>query len=99
MLTHIVIWKYRADVAQEKRDEHLAALRALPAQIPEIIGFNVGYDVLKLPRSYHTGLTSTFQDEAALDVYTAHPAHQIVVSLGKEISEHVASVDFLDEPE
>ena len=97
MLTHIVIWKYRADVTQEQRDEHLAALRRLPFLIPEIISFNVGYDVLKLPRSYHTGLVSTFADEAALEAYTVHPEHQKVANMGKEISEHVASVDFVDD--
>jgi hypothetical protein len=97
MLTHIVVWKYRADVTQEQRDAHLAALRRLPALIPEIVGFNVGYDVLGLPRSYHTGLTSTFADRAALDAYTVHPEHQIVANMGKEISENVVSVDFVDE--
>jgi hypothetical protein len=97
MLTHIVIWKYRDDVPQETRDAHLAALRRLPSLIPEIVSFNVGFDVLKLPRSYHTGLTSTFADEAALEAYTVHPEHQKVANMGKEISAHVASVDFINE--
>jgi hypothetical protein len=97
MLTHIVIWKYRDDVSQKTRDAHLAALRRLPALIPEIVSFNAGFDVLKLPRSYHTGLVSTFADEAALEAYTMHPEHQKVAQMGREISAHVASVDFVDE--
>lgn len=89
------MWKYRADADASARAEHLAALRRLPNVIPEIISFSVGTDVLELPRSYHTGLTSTFADRAALDVYTIHPAHQEVVALGRAVSENVVSVDFI----
>ena len=97
MLTHIVIWKYKPDVSEEQRREHVARLRSLPAIIPEVQSFDVGFDVLKLPRSYHTGLVSTFKDRAALEAYTVHPAHVAVVDFGRTISEHVASVDFEDE--
>jgi hypothetical protein len=94
MLTHIVIWKYKADVGEEQRHEHVAMLRRLPAIIPEVQSFDVGFDVLKLPRSYHTGLVSTFRDRAGLEAYTVHPQHVAVADFGRRISEHVASVDF-----
>lgn len=97
MLTHIVCWKYRSDITEEQRDDHRAKLRALVGVIPEIISFECGKDTLDLPRSYDTGLTSTFADHAALEAYTAHPEHQAVAALGKEISEHVVSVDFVTE--
>ena len=96
MLTHIVIWKYRAEVSQEKREEHVALLRSLEPLIPQIESFSVGFDVLHLARSYDTGLVATFRDRAALDVYTEHPEHQKVAALGREISAQVASVDFED---
>lgn len=97
MLTHIVVWKYRADVEQAVREEHVALLRRLPALIPEIESFNVGSDVLALPRSYDTGLVVTFRDRAALEAYTVHPEHILVADMGRRISEHVVSVDFVDE--
>lgn len=97
MLTHIVCWKYKPETTPEKRAEHLAKLRNLPNVIDEISSFNVGTDVLKLERSFDTGLTSTFADRAALDAYTVHPAHQEVAAMGKEISVQVVSVDFIDE--
>ena len=97
MLTHIVIWKYKPEVGEDERREHVERLRRLPAIIPEVQSFAVGFDVLKLPRSYHTGLVSTFKDRAALEAYTAHPEHAAVADLGRGISEHVASVDFEDE--
>ena len=97
MLTHIVIWKYRADVAQFTREEHVKLLRSLGSIIPEVQSLAVGFDVLHLPRSYDTGLVALFADQAALDAYTVHPAHVKVAEFGRQISEHVASVDFVDQ--
>jgi hypothetical protein len=96
MLTHIVIWKYRADAGPEQRAEHLARLRALPGVINEIQSFAVGSDMLHLPRSYDTGLVAVFHDRAGLDAYSVHPEHIKVAELGRGISEHIASVDFED---
>lgn len=96
MLTHIVCWKYKTEISPEIRAEHLAKLRNLPNVIEEIISFNVGTDILHLERSFDTGLTSTFADKDALEVYTNHPLHQEVAALGREISEKVVSVDFVD---
>jgi hypothetical protein len=95
MLTHIVVWKYRADVEVKLRREHIERLRRLPTVIDGILSFEVGVDVLHLPRSYDTGLVAVFPDRAALDAYTVHPEHIIVVEFGRTISENVVSVDFL----
>ncbi|HEY8228722.1 MAG TPA: Dabb family protein [Pyrinomonadaceae bacterium] len=94
MLTHIVIWKYRSDVEQELREEHVRMLQSLASVIKEIESLEVGFDVLKLPRSFDTGLVALFQNRAALDAYTIHPEHAKVAAFGKDISEQVASVDF-----
>ena len=95
MLTHIVVWKYRADVEEFAREEHVKLLRALASIIPEVESLAVGFDVLFLPRSYNTGLVATFADRAALDAYTVHPEHVKVAEFGRSISEHVVSVDFV----
>jgi hypothetical protein len=95
MVTHIVIWKYRADVEEFAREEHVKLLRALGSFIPEVQTLFVGFDILFLPRSYHTGLVATFANRAALDAYTVHPEHIKVAEFGRTISEHVASVDFV----
>lgn len=97
MLTHIVVWKYRTDVEQVVREEHVARLRRLASIIPEIESLDVGFDVLLLPRSYDSGLVATFRDRAALDVYTIHPEHILVADMGRNISENVVSVDFIAE--
>jgi len=94
MLTHIVIWKYKANVDAEVRLEHVRLLQSLASVIKEIKSLSVGSDVLKLPRSFDTGLVAVFKDRAALEAYTVHPAHVKVVAFGTTISEQVASVDF-----
>ena len=96
MLTHIVIWKYREEVEQEVREEHVNLLRGLSAFIPELISLSVGFDILNLPRSYDTGLVAVFRDRAGLDAYTVHPEHIKAAEFGRKISAHVASVDFED---
>jgi hypothetical protein len=97
VLTHIVVWKYRADIEQVIREEHVALLRRLTSLIEGIESFAVGFDMLHLARSYHTGLVAVFRDRDALDAYTVHPEHVLVANFGRSISEHVASVDFIDE--
>jgi len=94
MLTHIVVWRYRADIEQEVREKHVRLLRNLSSVIKEVQSLSVGFDTLKLARSYDTGLVAVFRDRAGLDAYTIHPDHVKVAEFGASISEHVASVDF-----
>lgn len=94
MLTHIVAWKYRADVPQATREEHVAGLRGVSNVVPGIESFAVGFDVLHLARSYDTGLSAVFRDRAALEAYTVHPEHVKVADFGRGLSDHVVSVDF-----
>ena len=94
MLTHIVTWKYRAEVSPAKREDHVSRLRSLRSVVSGIDSLTVGFDILHLPRSYDTGLVAVFDDRAALDAYTVHPDHVKVADFGRSISEHVVSVDF-----
>ncbi len=97
MLTHIVCWKYKSEITEEQRKEHIAKLKNLPNVIPHILSFNVGSDILHLERSFDTGLVAVYPDIEALNFYTDHAEHQKVAALGKEIAERVVSVDFLNE--
>jgi hypothetical protein len=96
MLTHVVVWKYRVDVDLDVRYEHVNRLRKLRRVIPQVQSLSVGFDTLHLSRSYHTGLVAVFADREGLEAYTVHPEHIIVAEFGRKISEHVASVDFVD---
>ena len=96
MLTHIVLWKYRTDVAEEAREDHRRRLRSLRNIVPGIESFSVGFDILRSPRSYDTGLVALFHDRSVLDAYTIHPDHVRVVELGHTITETMAKVYFED---
>jgi quinol monooxygenase YgiN len=94
MITHIVCWKYCAEVTDEQRNDHIERLRALSSVVPGIDSFSVGADVLHLDRSFDTGLVAVYRDMAALQAYTNHPEHQKVAELGKTLAERAVSVDF-----
>jgi hypothetical protein len=90
----MVVWKYRADVPQVTRDEHLAMLRSLHSVVPGIESFSVGVDFLQSPKSYDIGLLALFRDRSVLDAYAVHPDHVKVVEFSNQISEKMAKVDF-----
>jgi hypothetical protein len=96
MLTHIVCWKYKNETTDQMRADHRNRLRALPSLIDNIVSFHGGADILHLERSFDSGLVAVFSDREALDRYTDHPEHQKVAALGRELSERVISVDFID---
>jgi hypothetical protein len=97
MLTHIVCWKYKPEITEREKESHRKQLRALTTVIPDIISFDVGADILHLERSFESGLVAVFADREALDCYTDHPEHQKVAALGRELSQQVVSVDFINE--
>ena len=93
MLTHIVCFKYRADVSDETRREHrekLAALRTLPG----VVDLKVGADVVHSPRSFDTGLIVLFHDRAGLDAYAVNPDNVPTAKWGASLCDQVVAVDF-----
>ncbi len=94
MLTHIVCWKYKEEITDDQRRDHVAKLRSLPNVIDNTESFEAGADILHLERSFDTGLVAKFADREALDAYTDHPEHQKVIALGKQLAERAISVDF-----
>jgi len=94
MIKHVVFFKFRPDVPEEKIQRLEKGLNGLPAIIPEIKEFQVGRDVIRSERSFDLALISAFEDLDALQHYQVHPDHQAVVALVKEIAEKVAAVDY-----
>lgn len=93
MLTHIVSFKYKADVSEETRRQHrerLAGLRSLNG----VVNLQVGADVVRSPRSFDTGLIVVFQNRAGLDAYAVDPQHVPVAQFGAGLCEQIVAVDF-----
>ena len=93
MLTHIVSFKYKADVPEATRQDHrqrLAGLRSLNG----VVDLKVGADVVRSARSFDTGLIVTFNDRAGLDAYAVDPQHVPVAQFGAGLCEQIVAVDF-----
>ena len=93
MLTHIVCFKYKADVSEDTRAEHRARLAGLSG-LAGVLDLKVGADVVRSARSYDGGLIVTFPDRAALDAYAKDPQHVPVAQWGASLCEHIVAVDF-----
>lgn len=84
MIRHCVLLHLRPDAPEEAADAIVAALRTLPAQIPEIRGYEVGIDLGWREGNARIGIVASFEDQAGWRTYVEHPAHVAV------IAEHIA---------
>jgi hypothetical protein len=95
MLKHVVLMKFKTDVGQVDIAELQRSLAELPGNIPEILGFEFGRDVVRSQRSYDFALVSSFADLEALKRYQVHPAHQNALKLVLRMCDSIVAVDFL----
>ena len=93
MLTHIVCFKYKADITEETKADHRARLAGLRS-LTGVIDLKVGADVVRSARSFDTGLIVVFPDRAALDAYAVDPQHVPVAQYGAGLCQQIVAVDF-----
>jgi Stress responsive A/B Barrel Domain len=93
MLTHIVCFKYRADVSDAVRQDHRKRLAGLSG-LNHVIELKVGADVVRSARSFDTGLIITFANRAGLDAYAVDPQHVPVAQFGASLCDQIVAVDF-----
>ena len=81
MYRHVVMFRFRPGVPPEDIAAIEAAFSALPDQIPSIVGYEWGLNVSQ--EGFDQGFTHcflvTFKEQADLDAYLPHPAHQAFV--------------------
>lgn len=80
MLTHLVLMTLKPDAPEGRAAEIVAALRALPAAIPELKEYRVGVDAGLAEGNHQIGVVAGFDDEAGWRAYVAAPAHQKVIA-------------------
>jgi len=95
MIRHVVFFKFKPDIGAADRQAGISALRGLPDKIDFIRTFELGEDVLRLPRSWDLVLIATYDDLDALHAYTVHPDHVPVAELLRGLCVSVGSVDFV----
>lgn len=102
MVTHLVLFRFRADVPPQTIETLFAELRHLQQELEGITGFQGGAyrSPEGLAQGYTHGICMTFRDEAARDAYLPHPAHQRVVEKLLPMLEGglagVVAFDFMD---
>lgn len=98
MLHHLVLMKFKPDIAPADIDRLERMLDDLPNRIVEIQTYEFGRDVLQSPRSYDFGLMSGFANLETMQRYQQHPDHLRVKALLDEICERLVCVDFESKP-
>ncbi len=94
MITHVVLFKFKAETTEDEIQQLVEGLGGLPQAIEDIREFRFGTDVIHSERSYDLGLVSSFEDLDALQRYQVHPEHVKVVAQVKAITSGVVAVDF-----
>jgi hypothetical protein len=97
MIKHVVMFKFRDDKPENKKNQLLEVKRALdllPEYIPEIRTFEVGINSIESARAYDLVIVSDFDTIEALDVYRDHPSHLDVIEIIAKYKESAISVDY-----
>lgn len=95
MLVHIVMFAFKEENKESNLARVKAMLEALPSKIETLKSMEVGIDISKSERSFDMVLVSKFDDQAGLDIYVPHSAHQEVVSVIKEVTTVSKVVDYI----
>lgn len=98
MIRHVVMWRLLPEAAGATRAENAAKLKrlfeALRGQVPGMLDLEAGINALDDPQAADLVLITTFADQAALDAYLRHPAHEAVAELMKQVRSERRVVDY-----
>jgi hypothetical protein len=76
MLTHVVVYSLRDDVAAT---EVVARLQEMIALAPLVTTLSTGVDVSRTHASYDVALVTTHPDAASYEAYRTHPDHKVLL--------------------
>ncbi len=98
MVKHIVFWKMKEALSASDREEALRKIKrgfeAMQGVIPGLLRIEVGIDFLRSPESSDFALYCEFESRAALDGYQAHPLHQAMLPLVRDVRIERRVVDY-----
>ena len=79
MIRQIVLLRWKGEVPPQRRAETIARMRALPAEVPQIMSYTVEENVGADPSNYDVVVIGEFADMGALEAYRDHPVHQELI--------------------
>jgi hypothetical protein len=98
MVKHIVFWKMKETLSAQEREQSLQKIKsgfeAMQGVIPGLLRIEFGVDFLRSAQSSDFALYCEFESRAALDVYQAHPAHQAMLPMVREVNVERRVVDY-----
>ena len=80
MFRHVALFRFVPEATDEQKQAVVDGLRALPAQIPELLDYRVGPDAAVDAGNFDFAVVADFADAAAYRAYVVHPAHQAVAT-------------------
>ena len=94
MIKHIVMWKFKDDVADSDKLEMKRQLESLKGVVPSLLKIEIGMDIVGTEVSKDMVLYSEFQSLEDLQAYAGHPEHLKVVEFVKPLVAERALVDY-----
>jgi hypothetical protein len=96
MFHHIVMFRFKDDVAAETIAEIRRDLQALPGLVASIRTYKVGTNARVNPNTWDLVLVAGFDDEAGYRSYRDHPDHLAVVVRIRELTTERAAIQTVD---
>jgi hypothetical protein len=97
MIRHIVLFKFKDEITQKRRNEFAKELRRLADVIPEVLALRVGVDMGGKPNSFDLALDSTFATMEDVETYAVHPDHLAVIESVNQICADTVKVDYVSD--
>ena len=91
---HILMYRFKDGVSDERVDEHLAFIEGLRGKFEGLVDLKCGRDVRVDRRKYTHGFVMTFESQEALDSYNKSELHGELVSRFRDDVEDKVVFDF-----
>ncbi|MEO3943119.1 Dabb family protein [Paenarthrobacter nicotinovorans] len=95
MIRHAVLFKFKAEFPAADMMAWRKGLDRLEGNIPGLLKFTHGADVLRHGRSFDYAIVADFNAAEDLEVYDTHPLHEPLKMYSLPNSEQIIAVDFV----
>jgi antibiotic biosynthesis monooxygenase (ABM) superfamily enzyme len=76
---HVFAFQWKPDVSESQKNKAAKDIAAFQGQIPGLLETHVGPNISPRGKGYTFGGIMRFKDQASLDAYVQHPAHQALL--------------------
>jgi antibiotic biosynthesis monooxygenase (ABM) superfamily enzyme len=76
---HVFAFRWKPDTSEAQKRKAAKEIAAFQGQIPGLLQTHVGPNISPRGKGYTFGGIMQFKDQASLDAYVQHPAHQALL--------------------